>query len=145
MEDRESSKEEGEDGKYGKNGEDGWGWQQGKQAGQETRGGGEGRYHLRGGVGGRQRGGGGGRVPHQLDTRRVDLHCMMMRQLTTLFAKMGNLGGRGCRAATATTCDNNNYDEEEEEEDDNGGEVVKGEGGGGGVKKTNLPLLPPSG
>jgi hypothetical protein len=33
------------------------------------------------------------RIPHQLDTRRVDLHFTMMRQLTTMFAKMGNLGG----------------------------------------------------
>jgi hypothetical protein len=57
-----------------------------------------------------------------------------MRQLTALFAKMGNLGkGHGCRAVTATAGDDNDYNEEEEEEDDNGGEVVGGEGGGEGV------------
>ncbi len=39
-----------------------------------------------------------------METRSIDLNCAMMRQLTTLFAKMGNLGGGGgCCPATATT------------------------------------------
>ena len=28
-----------------------------------------------------------------METRSIDLHCAMMRQLTALFAKMGDLGG----------------------------------------------------
>jgi hypothetical protein len=66
-----------------------------------------------------------------LETRSNNLHCAMMWQQTTLFAKMGNLGGwRRCRTATAKTGDDNNYNEGEEDKDDNGGEVLGGEGGG---------------
>ncbi len=68
----------------------------------------------------------------------------MMRQQTTLFAKMGNLGGgRRCHTATAKSGVDNNYNEEEEDKDDNGGEVLGGEGGEVGVQTLDLPSLPP--
>jgi hypothetical protein len=94
MEEGESSKEEGEDGKYGKNGEKVRSGMETTEAGwTRNERGGEGRYYLRGGVGKRQREGGGGGVPRPLDTGSIDLCSTMMRQLTTLFAEMGNLGG----------------------------------------------------
>ncbi len=67
MEEGESSKEEGKDGKFGKNCKEVRSGMATREAGQarHERGGG-GRYHLRGGVGGRQKGGGGGGVSHQL-------------------------------------------------------------------------------
>ncbi len=81
-------------GKYGKIGKEvGWGMATRDAGRARNERGGEGRYHLREGVGGRQRGGGGRGVQHQLDTMSIDLHHTMMRQLTTLFAKTGNLGG----------------------------------------------------
>ncbi len=80
MEEGESSKEEGEDGKYGKNGKEVWLEMATREAGwARNNRGRESRYHLRGGVGGMQREGGGGGVPCQLDTRSVDLHCMIIR------------------------------------------------------------------
>ncbi len=44
--------------------------------------GGGGKYHLRGGVGERQRGGagGGGGVPRQLETKSNNLHRAIIRQ-----------------------------------------------------------------
>jgi hypothetical protein len=61
MEEGESSKEEGEDGKYSKNGKEVRSGMTTREAGwARNEGEGGGRYHLRGGVGGRQKGGGGG-------------------------------------------------------------------------------------